>query len=71
MKYSQQLIAEPLSLWYVVARVPSIRNLISSHVQRNVTRVQAVNTRSVDKLLEAHARIYVLGNGDAHAAADK
>jgi len=36
---------------------------------RNVIRVQAVNMRIVDKLLEAHARIYVNGNGENHAAA--
>ncbi|THH23080.1 hypothetical protein EUX98_g8099 [Antrodiella citrinella] len=35
---------------------------------RNVVRVQAVNMRSVDKLLEAHARIYVNGNGDNHTS---
>ncbi|KAH8103552.1 hypothetical protein BXZ70DRAFT_1062885 [Cristinia sonorae] len=33
---------------------------------RNVIRVQAVNMRVVDRLLESHARIYVSGNGENH-----
>ncbi|TCD64478.1 hypothetical protein EIP91_004039 [Steccherinum ochraceum] len=33
---------------------------------RNVIRIQAVNMRVVEKLLETHAKIYVLGNGESH-----
>ncbi|CAL1712014.1 unnamed protein product [Somion occarium] len=33
---------------------------------RNITRTQAVNPRTVDRLLEAHAKMYVNGNGENH-----
>lgn len=36
--------------------------------QRSVVRTQAVNIRVVDRLLEAHARIYVNGNGENHVS---
>ncbi|KAI0785835.1 hypothetical protein C8Q75DRAFT_774720 [Abortiporus biennis] len=33
---------------------------------RNIMRTQAVNIRVVERLLEAHAKMYVNGNGDNH-----
>lgn len=34
--------------------------------QRTVMRTQAVNMRVVDRLLEAHMRMYLNGNGENH-----
>ena len=40
--------------------------LMRSPVQRSIMRIQAVNVRTVERLIQEHLRMYLRGNGENH-----